>query len=395
MITATKLDTQAGAAGTFAVSVLQDAFKAALALPARVAATRTTLPATTMVLLRAGANGWLSLSATDLEQACVTQAGAKVDGEGAALAPARLLNDLVARLPEKERVDLTLEGNLLHVRSERIHAQLRTADPNDFPPIPTVGDDACTLTLPAEALGGALRRVTVAAAIEVSRPVLTGILFEVKDGALTLAAADGFRLAVQRVTLDGGAGEKGQWIVPASGMRNLLALMGDGDDPVTLAFGERVLEVAARGSSLTTQLIQGVFPNFRQLVPKTYNSRTVMQGTDLARALEVVLVAARDGAGTVRLVGMQDAATGIGTVTLSAQTAADAGAGGGTAALDSAMEGEPFKIAVNGRYLRDALAALGDTKVALETTSPSSPGVLRPVGDDSSTHVIMPVFVNW
>lgn len=372
------------------VSVLQDALKAALALPARVAATRAVLPAVTQVLLRTE-DGRLTLSATDLERACVTHANAKVDGDGAALVPARLLAQLIDRLPERERVDLSVEGNTLHIRCGRVHAQLRTMGPNEFPPIPTAGDDATEIRLRADVLRSAISRVVMAAAADGTRPVLQAVYFEAAAGVLTLAAADGYRLAVQRVAVPDVAGSDGQWLVPAKHLPDVLRLTDD-DELVTMAFSARVAVFTTAAGVLTMQLIPGKFPDFRQLIPQAHSTRTVMDVATLLDALRVVTLIGQGGAGITRIIGEVDPATGVGAVTLSANGGEELD--NGVASLDAVIEGEPsWRWAGNARYLTDVLAVLGDGNLTFDTNDQNSPGVFRLVGDDAYLHVIMPMFI--
>jgi DNA polymerase-3 subunit beta len=139
-------------------------------------------------------------------------------------------------------------------------------------------------------------------------------------------------------------------------------------------------------------LIQGTFPNYGQLIPQSFTSKAVIEMKDFLQETRISAIFARDGAGIVRLQMEPSADGGAGKMTISAR-AEEIGEHRGE--IDVKMEGEASKIAFNSRYLQDVLQVLEAEKVQLETTSPSSPGVIRPVGDETYVHVVMPMFVQW
>jgi DNA polymerase-3 subunit beta len=238
--------------------------------------------------------------------------------------------------------------------------------------------------------------VQFAAATDDTRPVLTGIHTLAEERILTLAAADGFRLAVHKLPLDQDVPERVEVIVPARAFRELERLIADEDEPVEMAFNAGRSQVMFRMASveLVATLIQGTFPNYSQLIPQSYTSRAEVPMREFLQETRIAAIFARDGAGIVRL-QMEPSGEGEklpGKMTVSAR-AEEVGEHRGE--LDVKMEGEASKIAFNSRYLQDVLQVLEVETVALETTSPSSPGVLRPLGDDTYVHVVMPMFVQW
>ena len=375
------------------LSCLQENLKRGLDIVGRAVATRTTLPITQSVLLVAEESR-LKLSATNLEIAISCWVGAQVEEEGQLAIPARLLSEFVASLPN-DRVDLvsTGQGTQLQIRCARNEAHISGHNPEDFPPIPTVGEGVAVQIDP-EALRKAIGRVVLAAATDESRPVLTGMYTEIEDGQLTLAAADGFRLSVHTLPLANSSGQKTSVVVPARAFSEVSRLLSDQTDPVEItisAAGTQLLFHLSH-ADMVSQIIQGTFPNYQQLIPKTYTSRCVADVSEFLRASRTASVFARDSSGIVRIqIGGSEGET-PGKVVVSARAEE---VGDNTGEIDAAVEGEPGKVAFNGRYLTDVLAELGSGQVALETTSPSSPGVFRPVGSDEFTHVIMPMFVQW
>lgn len=375
------------------VSCLQENLSKGLSVVGRAVATRTTLPITNNVLLLTDQSR-LKLAATNLEIAISYWLGAKVEEEGAITIPARLLTDFVNYLPN-DRVDMTLSPptRTLQLRCARFEAHISGLDAEDFPPIPTI-DDGVAITVEPEVLRKAIGQVIFAAATEDSRPVLTGVHCLFEDDRLTLAAADGFRLAVHNLALATKVREKVEVIIPARSLSELNRLLGDQEEPVDIVVNaaKNQLLFRLKNIEVVSQLIQGTFPNYAQLIPKNYVTRTTVDISEFLRATRSASIFARDGSGIVRLQMTPGEELAPGKMSISARAEE---IGDNLGEIDAAVDGEAAKIAFNSKYLIDVLAVLDTGKVALETSSPSSPGVIRPVGVENYIHVIMPMFVQW
>ena len=375
------------------VSCLQENLNKGLATVGRAVGARTTLPITNNVLL-ATDEARLKLAATNLEIAITCWIGAKVEEEGSITVPARLVMDYIGLLPS-ERVDLALgpHGRNLELRCARSSTRISGMDAADFPPIPVV-TDGMAVSLEPDVLRQAIVRVVFAAATEDSRPVLTGVHASFGGGMLTLAAADGFRLAVQRSPLQGKGAEELEVIIPARALQELNRLLGDQEEPVELEVDKARTRIAFRlkNVEIVSQLIQGTFPNYAQLIPSSHTTRAVVDARAFLSATRRASVFARDGSGIVRFHIEPGEGASPGRMLVSARAEE---VGENQDELDAAVTGEPAKIAFNSKYLMDVLGVFSEGQVALEMTTPSSPGVIRPVGSDDSTHVIMPMFVQW
>ena len=375
------------------VSCLQQNLSQGLGVVGRAVATRTTLPITNNILL-ATDQSRLKLAATNLEIAITCWIGAKVDEEGAITIPARLLTDFVSSLPS-ERVELSLspKARSLQLKCARYEARINGLDANDFPPIPKVADGVSAKVDP-EALRVAIAQVVFAAATEETRPVLTGVHAEFEANRITLAAADGFRLAVHGMPAATSVTEKAAVIIPARSLNELNRLLGDQSEPVEVLVNAARSQVLFRlkSAEMVSQLIQGTFPNYAQLIPQSHTTRAVVDLREFTRATRTASIFARDGSGIVRLQMTPGEGAAAGKMTISARAEE---VGDHLGEIDATVEGEAAKIAFNGRYLSDVLGVLRQDQVALETTSPSSPGVIRPVGVDNYVHVVMPMFVQW
>jgi DNA polymerase-3 subunit beta len=375
------------------ISCLQENLSKGLAIVGRAVATRTTLPITNNVLL-ATEQSRLKLAATNLEIAVSCWIGAQVEEEGAITIPARLLTDFVNSLPP-ERIDFALspKTRTLELKCARSEARISGHDVDEFPPIPHIGDGLMT-KVEAEVLATAIRQVVFAAATEESRPVLTGVQAEFEGEKLTLAAADGFRLAVHTLPLAQPVAAKTAVIIPARSLAELNRLLGGQEEAVEITINPQKSQVLFRlqDIEMVSQLIQGTFPNYNQLIPQSYVTKAVVDVSAFSRATKTAAIFARDGSGIVRLVITPGEELSPGRLTVSARAEE---VGDNVGEIDAIVDGEATKVAFNSKYLMDVLTILEQEQVALETTSPSSPGVFRPIGTENYLYVVMPMFVQW
>ena len=380
------------------ITCLQENLSRGLAVVGRAVANRATLPVIHNVLLSVD-QSMLKLSATNLEIAMTTWVGAKIEEEGSITVPARLLSEFVNSLPN-DPLNLQLDegSGLLEISSGSSKAHINITDASEFPPIPTV-DDGIAAEVDPLVLRSAITRVAFAAATEESRPVLTGVELKLDESKFTMAAADGFRLAVHHGALLKPVPEEMSVIIPARTMNELNRLINDREEPVeilmTPAKGQVMFRIRGGDTvEIVSQLLQGTFPNYEQLIPQSYTTRAVMDLPTVLRAARTASIFARDGSNIIRMHLMPaEADTEPPKVEISARSE-EVGDNEDTVDLDE-IEGEEGKIAFNSRYLLDVLSVLEKGKVALETTTSSSPGVFKPTDSDDYIHVVMPMFVQW
>jgi len=375
------------------LSCLQENLNKGLNVVGRAVATRTTLPITNNILL-ATDQGRLKLVATNLEMAISCWIGAKIEEEGIITIPAKLLTEFVSSLPG-ERIDLYLSPSTktMELKCARFEARISGVDAKDFPPIPSI-DEGITTTIDSNSLHRGISQVAFAAAIEESRPVLTGVNARFEGDVLTLAAADGFRLAVFKLPLAKSVSQQTEIIIPARTLAELNRLMPEEEEAIEITLNPNKSQILFRlkNIELVSQLIQGNFPNYTQLIPQSYQTKMVVNVAEFLRATKTASIFARDGSGIVRLMITPGSELVPGKVTVSARSEE---IGDDVGEIDATVEGDESKIAFNGKYLTDVLNVLQESQVALETTNPSSPGLIKPVGADNYLHVVMPMFVQW
>jgi len=375
------------------LSCLQENLNRGLNAVGRAVAVRSTLPITQNILLSAEQSR-LKLAATNLEMATTCWVGAKVKKEGSITVPARLLIDFVNSLPnDLVEINLPAASRILELKCGRFQAHINGIDAADFPPIPQISDGVTT-TIEAASLREGIVHVAFAAATEESRPVLTGINAEFDGDQLNLVAADGFRLAIHKTTLGAPVIAQTAVIIPARVLNEVNRLLGEQEEPVEITVNEQKSQVLFRlkDAEIVSQLLQGSFPNYSQVIPQSYTTRAVVDISEFMRVAKISSVFARDASGIVRVVITPGAELTPGKVTVSAQAEE---IGDNVGEIDALIDGEEAKIAFNVKYLSDVLSVLRQSQVALEVTTPSSPGTIRPIGVDNYVHVIMPMFVQW
>jgi DNA polymerase-3 subunit beta len=375
------------------VSCLQENLNRGLGMVGRAVAVRSTLPVAQNILMVAEGSR-LKLVATNLEMATTCWVGAKVEEEGSITVPARVLTEFVNSLPnELIDIEMPASGRTVQFSCGRFQAHVNGIDAADFPPIPDV-EGGITVEIGADALREGISRVSLAAATDESRPVLTGISAEFEDEKFVLAAADGFRLAVYRMPLAKAVEGKTTVIIPARTLNEVNRLLGDQEEAVVITVNGQKSQALFRlqSAEVVTQLVQGTFPNYSQVIPKKYDTRAVVDVGEFTRVAKMCSVFARDASNIVRLLVAPGPEMKPGKVTITAQAEE---VGGNTGDIDALVDGGEAKIAFNVKYVVDVLAVIRQSQVALEVTTPSSPGVIRPIGSDNYVHVIMPMFVQW
>lgn len=371
------------------VSVLQENLSQGLGIVSRAVSPRSTLPVLANVLV-ATDEGRLRLSATNLELGITCWIGAKIGEDGSTTVPARTFSDLVNTLPNGHvDMDLTVRTQSLNVRSGASTTDIKCIDAQEFPPMPLPEEDQ-GVTFNVSDLRQMIHQVAFSASNDDARPVLTGVLLTVEDGLLTMAAADGFRLSVRKAQLSNPSEQKIHAIIPARALNELARIASDGEETVTMAISPSRNQVTFRMKDieLTSQLIEGNFPEFQQIIPSGQNTRTVISTEAFLKACKQAEIFAREGSHIARLDVTPGDESQPGSVTISAQSEET---GSSEVTIDATVEGQPVLIAFNVRFLREVLDVIGTPNVSLETTAAAAPGVLCPIADENFLHVIMPM----
>ena len=375
------------------VTVLQENLARGLNIVSRAVSPRSTLPVLGNILV-ATDEGRLRLSATNLELGITCWIGAKVEEEGSTTVPARTFSDLVGTLSDNQvEMSLTVRTQTLNLRCGASNTDLKCIDAQEFPPMP-VADFSEGLDINVSDLKEMIHQVAFAASTDDARPILTGVLTSVAENQIILAAADGFRLSVRKTQLSSSIPHPVSAIIPARALSELARIAGDGNQVVTMVIPPNRGQVIFRMSEieLVSQLIEGNFPDYEQIIPKRCETRAVLSTQSFLKACKQAEIFAREGSHIARVNISPGGELQPGTVEISGQSEET---GYNQNVVDATIEGPPLLIAFNVRFLREVLDVIQTPNVALETSVDTSPGVIRPIGgqggQDEFLHVIMPM----
>jgi DNA polymerase-3 subunit beta len=361
----------------------RDELVSKLSIVSRAVSTRAATQALSGVLLTA-AEGRVTLSATDLDLGLETALAAEVESEGSVLLPGRLLAEVARSLADASVEIETREAEHdVEIRSGSSSFHLRVLPAEDFPKLPAAEGEP--LKIPAKALEASIDLVARAASRDDMRPVLTGVYVAGSGTEMTMVATDSYRLAVKRTELESELGGEIDANIPARALRELsriLASEGVEEAAISLLANQAVFE--AGSITLTTRLIEGQFPNFRQLLPESYEHDVRLPCSEFLDVTRRVSQLAQRNA-PLRL------SFAPGELTVAAETP-DVGDAHET--MPAAFEGEPLEIGFNPEFLKEGIESVEGEEILLRLISPLRPGLLQPVEGEDFRYLVMPIRLN-
>jgi DNA polymerase III subunit beta len=356
---------------------------AQLQLVSRVASTRSAVQALSGVQVAAGDDG-VELRATDMEVALRVPMEATVERTGVVVLPARLLVDVVRQLPAG---DVSVEHRPSEQDVELVAGparfHIRTLRAEDFPPLPEPGGEQI-VTMPAPAFTETIARVARSASRDETRPILTGILVSASDEELRMVATDSYRLSVKETRLQESLAEGFEANVPARALEELGRLVRDDVEEIQIGVRANQVVFQVGGLALSSRLIDGQFPNYRQLLPEAYEHELQVSREELLEVVRRISLMAQKNA-PLRL-SFSD-----GEVRISAQTP---DVGEASEPLPIPFGGEPFEIGFNPDFLIAGLESAGADDVLLKLISPLRPGLIESADGSGFLYLIMPIRLN-
>lgn len=377
-------------------SCTQENLRTALSLIGHIAARQGSLPILSNVLIRAESKV-ITLIATNLELAMTYQLRGKVEEDGTFTANAKLLTDVVNLLP-KDRVDCVVSGSELELRCRGNATKVRGMDAAEFPLVPEVKQEG-GIRVAVEALRDALASTVFAAASGESRPELGGTLWKFDGVEATIAATDSYRLGERKLALLANSGQKGTAIiVPSRTVTELLRILGTTQDDeggeVALYPSASQLLVVVGSLEVTSRLVDGTFPDYSQIIPRSWTTRVRIPRGELQTAVRAASLFARMGVNDVHLRCLPKANSSRGASAEWGQLiirSENAQLGEHQASLDAEVEGDEVTTILNARYLLDGLAVLAGDRATIELTSAAAPVMLKPEGREDYLYIVMPI----
>ena len=370
------------------VSVLQENLAKCLNTVTKAVDSNPPLPVLANVLLETE-DSRLKISATNLEMSISVWIGAKVEQSGSITLPARTFNEYVNIL-SRERVDMRLDAatHTVQLRCGIQTSTIRGIDADEFPPINHNAEP--DLRLEGETLREMILQTAFAAAREQNRPILTGVCLQLDGNTMTMAAADGYRLAVRTSEIGETFDERQDLVVPARALTEVARIVED-DQEVGIALPNQRNSVTffAPNILVSSQLLDGRFPDFASIIPHSFVTSTVLYTDDLLVVCQRAEIFARDNANSASLHVKPAQNPGEPAEVLIVGKSAERGDSEGM--LDATAEGEPLDISFNIKYLIDVLRVVKEERVIFQSNGPENPGVLKPENREDFVHVIMPM----
>jgi DNA polymerase-3 subunit beta len=370
-------------------TVQQEKLAHGLGIVSRAVSPRSTLPVLGNILI-ASDEGRLRLSATNLELGITCWIPARIERDGSTTVPARTFSDLVSTLPaDQVMLSLDTRTQTLNLRGGTSTNDIKCIDAQEFPPTPKADLDGA-IDIKVADFREMIQQVAFAASTDEARPVLMGVLLHVEKDKLTLAAADGFRLSVRTATLSQPAPAPINAIIPARSLTELARVAPDGDETLQMAIPKMRNQVVFRAKDVevTSQLIDGTFPDYQQIIPRKHSTRTLVSTSALLKACKQAEIFAREGSNVARVNIKSGTGGQPGELEISAISEET---GKNETIVEASVDGGGVLIAFNVKFLREALEVIRTPNVAIEMSAANAPGVLRPVGDEQFLHVIMPM----
>ncbi len=362
------------------LQILQENFAKAITLASRFTTTRAQLPILGNILL-SSTKTKLNISSTNLEISVSTQLGAKVESEGEISVPSKVLSELVSNLPKET---LTLEGEKEHLKisSSSFSSNILGMDSSDFPKIPGSVHKDKSFTLPKVDFSEGLSKVIFATSTDETRPLLTGVLFLLEKGGLTLVATDGFRLSKKIIKTTSFKGSS-KFILPKTILSEVGRLAELDEVIFEIQEKEKQVVFEIGDTVLSSRLLEGEFPDYEKIIPKTSITKITLDKEDLLRAVKLAAPFSRDSANIVKIKALKEG------ITISAESSQ---AGSQETKVEAKVEGEnKLEIAFNYKFLEDFLSSIKGEEVRIEFSSVDKAGLFLDPSDQNYLHLIMPV----
>ena len=362
------------------LSVTQENFARALSAVGRVASTKTQLPILSNILLRTDGNRLL-VAATNLEIATTQYIGAKIVKPGAITIPARLISEFVSSLP-KGAIELKVVGENIHITSGKYHSIINGVIADDFPELPTINEESSvSYSINIEEFKQAVSQTIITASSDSTRPVLTGVYWHSHEGWIYLAATDGYRLSERRLVE---TKSEVSAIIPTQTLQEVLRTITEGVDTIDVLFDESQVRFRINEAEVISRLIDGNFPDYRQLIPATSDIVATMNKSEFTRVTKVAGLFARESGGSVTVTVDSDKKT-VSLHSIASEL------GENTSELDAKVAGEG-QVTLNSRYLSEALNVVDAVTISFSFSGKLSPCIIKSTTKDTNYyHVIMPL----
>ena len=363
------------------VIVTQENLSFALNNASRVASSKSGLPILNNILLRTDSSR-LYIAATNLEVASSHRIGAKIIKPGSVTVPAKLLSEFIQNLP-KEQITLAVKNNKLSITTKSSSSTINGVADDEFPELPTIDENkAVSYTLSVDDFKSSVSQTIIAASNDTTRPILTGVYWHSFEGGLYIAATDGYRLAERKIT---DTKSDVSAVIPVSTLQEVLRTIKDDISEIEVLLDETQVTFRLMDVEITSRLIDGKFPDYRQLIPKQTDTTITLSRVEFVRVIKIAGLFARESGRGINL------SVDVDKKQLSVNSIASE-IGENSSNIDIEVVGEPGSVSLNSRYLTDALGSMSTDKIMFGFSGKLAPCVLNEGSKNTAyKHIIMPL----
>jgi DNA polymerase-3 subunit beta len=345
-----------------------------------VASKTTTLPILNNILLTTD-KGRLKVSATNLEIGINTWVGAKIDKEGSYTIPSRLFMDFVSTNND-EIINISLKDNSLMLESDKYKAKIKGIDSSEFPLIPNISNSSPIL-IPAVEFKQAILETVFACALDETRPILNGLFLSLKENRLALVATDSYRLAEKVINLKNTNNIDVSVIVPARTMMEVSRIINT-EEEISIILGDNQIQFNIGETELVSRVIEGNFPDYKQIIPKSYSVVSDVNVNELKNAIKMASYFVRESANNIRLKIESE------SLTISSFSSE---VGDSLSQISAKTEGEGLEVIFNAKYILDVLNIVSSTNAQLKFNDKTTPCLISPLDTKDYIYIISPIRV--
>ena len=326
-------------------------------------------------------NGYITLIGTDIDLSIETKMKANILEEGTIVVDSKLFGELIKKLPNDEVEITTKENNTIEIVCQKSRSVIIHMESDEFPSLPEV-DENIILSFSQVMLKDMIKGTSFAAAQDETRPILTGILFEIKDKKLNLVALDGLRVAVRSENIDNESSIK--VVIPAKTLNEVAKILSDGEEEVKITFTKNHILFNLGKTKIISRLLVGEFINYTSIIPNEYNSKVVVNRHEMQECIERASLVAKEGNTNLVKIDINDDIMVINSNSQLGKVREE---------LNVNMQGQPIQIAFNSKYLIDVLKIMDEDEIVLELSSSVSPCVVKNKEGTSCIYLVLPVRV--
>ncbi|HZK57608.1 MAG TPA: DNA polymerase III subunit beta [Clostridia bacterium] len=345
----------------------------------KAVSSKSTLPILKGIYLEAFDQN-LRLVTTDMELGIDHIMDANIIEEGSVVVDARLFSEIIRKLPDSE-VEISLkDNNELLIKCDSIEFNILSYNPSEFPELPKIEEEQ-VYKIPQDLFKDMIRQTVFATAEDGTRPILTGVLVETGEGMLNMVALDGYRVALRKSEIDSQLSDK--VVIPGKTLNEINRIMGGGEDKkVQISLTNNHALFTVDSTKLVSRLLEGEFINYNQIIPKEFKSRIKIETKQLLDSIERASLLGKEGRNNLVKLTITDEKMIINS---------NSELGNVHEEIEIELEGEDLQIAFNSRYFIEALRVVDDDVIYLEFTTNLSPGIIKPISNDNTIYLILPV----